>query len=179
MSWGTERIEGVEYASAVGGGRVNPDVEDGRYTLQTENPLLSRITIAIWPWIDGARAPMLDGRPIQSPFAQADAIFHRPGSYVANVSMARVPTIVGHSGFATTDVPFVAMFLAVLLAVRRFLDAPTLPGGALVGALVGFATATKFTTLVFLPPVLVAIAALTTGSSAASGPACCDVGTPP
>ncbi|MEQ1899088.1 MAG: glycosyltransferase family 39 protein [Vicinamibacterales bacterium] len=79
---------------------------------------------------------------------------------LASAAVATLPPIVAHSGFATTDVAFVAAFLLVLVALRRCLRTPSTFSAALTGAALGVAVATKFTTLVFLPPAAVAILAL-------------------
>jgi hypothetical protein len=167
----------------------------GRYTYQTENPPLSRVTIAVWPWLAGARVPEADGGLVLSPFAAGDGIFHRNTDYIRNVTQARlgtlpwywacialtwviaggrrdplvaaiaaaavatVPVIVGHAGYATTDIPFVAAFLAAVVTCRRFLERPEWTSAAWLGLAMGAAIATKFTTLMFLPPVALAIVA--------------------
>jgi hypothetical protein len=76
---------------------------------------------------------------------------------LASASVATLPTFVTHAGFATTDVAFVAAFLLVLVALRRCLRAPSMFSAALAGVAIGIAVATKFTTLVFLPPAAAAI----------------------
>jgi hypothetical protein len=167
----------------------------GRYTYQTENPPLSRLTIAVWPWLAGARVPEVNGALVLSPFAAGDGIFQRNPNSIRNVTQARVgtlpwywacialtwvlaggrrdplvaaaaatavatvPPIVGHAGYATTDIPFVAVFLAVLLAWRRFLERPEWTRAVWVGLALGAAIATKFSSLMFLPPVVMAISA--------------------
>lgn len=167
--------------------------QDGRYTFQTENPLLSRLTIALWPWLAGATLHD-PGAPItQGPVAAADRVFHRSSDHVRNTTQARVgnlpwfwaclfltwmlaggrnapleaalatsavataPLIVGHAGFATTDVPFVTAFLAALVGLRRLLFRPDVAGALWFGVAMGAAVATKFSTLVFLPPVAAAL----------------------
>jgi len=79
---------------------------------------------------------------------------------LAAASVATLPPVVAHAGFATTDVAFVAAFLLVLVALRRCLLTPSTLAAALAGAAVGIAVATKFTTLVFLPPAVVAVLAV-------------------
>jgi hypothetical protein len=79
---------------------------------------------------------------------------------LASATVATLPPIVAHSGFATTDVAFVATFLLVLVALRRCLLTPSTLSAALAGAALGVAMATKFTTLVFLPSAVVAILAV-------------------
>jgi 4-amino-4-deoxy-L-arabinose transferase-like glycosyltransferase len=79
---------------------------------------------------------------------------------LASASVATLPPVVAHAGFATTDVAFVAAFLLVLVVLRRCLLTPSTLSAALAGAAVGIAVATKFTTLIFLPPAVVAILAV-------------------
>lgn len=166
-------------------------LERGRYAYQTENPPLSRIALAVVPFLDGARFPDAEeGRG--SAFTAAD-IFYRSASYVRNVTEARIANlfvfwicvaltwalaggrrdpwvamlaggsfaalapVVAHAGLATTDVSFVAAFLLVLVALRACLDTPTWITAAALGAALGVAVATKFSTLVFLPPVVAAL----------------------
>lgn len=78
---------------------------------------------------------------------------------LAATAVATMAPIVGHAGYATTDSPFVAVFLAVLVAWRRFVERPNWRGAAWLGLVTGFAIATKYSTLLFLPPVAIAIAA--------------------
>ena len=177
---GTHVVAGLEW------------LQDGRYTIQTENPPLSRIPLAIIPYLRGAHLPPPERRLGGQTFI-VDTVFFRSPDYIRNVTEARVvtlvffwaciaftwllaggrsdrwtallaaasvatlPPIVGHSGLATTDVAFVASFLLVLLALRRLLTNPS-PGAAVIaGASLGFAVATKFSTLVLLPPVVAAV----------------------
>lgn len=66
-------------------------LQDGRYTSQTENPPLSRIVLAIVPYLNGARfAPPEPGR--NGAFAAA-AIFDRSPSAVRNVTEGRVANL--------------------------------------------------------------------------------------
>lgn len=168
-------------------------LQDGRYTFQTENPPLSRVVLAIIPYVNGARLPPSDRRE-QGGVAGAE-LFYRTPMYVRNVTEARLgnllffwacvaltwilaggrsdvwvaflssaavatlPPVVAHAGFATTDVAFVAAFLLALVALRRILMRPTLGSAALGGLALGVAVATKFSTLVFLPPAAAAIVA--------------------
>lgn len=174
---------------------------DHRYTYQTENPPLSRVTIALGPWLAGARVPEVGGQLQYSAHAAADAIFHDAPDYVRRVTSARIgnlpwfwacialtwmvaggrrnprvaalaaasvatmPALVGHAGFATTDVPFVAIVLLVLVALRQVLRAPSHGMALWFGAVLGLAVATKFSTLPFVPPVVLAAAAASTWDS--------------
>jgi hypothetical protein len=166
-------------------------LQDGRYTLQTENPPLSRVVLAVVPYLNGARLQPSDRR--SSGTRVGADLFYRTPDYVRNVTEARLgnlpffwacvaltwvlaggrsdpwvaflasaavatlPPIVAHSGLATTDVAFVASVLFSLVALRRFLNQPALSAAALLGTAVGVAVATKFSSLVFLPPVAAAV----------------------
>jgi hypothetical protein len=120
---------------------------------QTENPPLSRIPLALIPYLSGKRIKDDDSAAL----ASGAEIFYGSGDYIGNVTKARVanlfffwvilvmtwvlsggrhnpttaiiattiaatlPSIVAHSGLATTDVPFVAAFL---FAVWRWKAVP-------------------------------------------------------
>lgn len=167
-------------------------LQNRQYTFQTENPPLSRVPLALIPFLNGARMPPTERRASGAGFA-ADAVFYRSPDYVRNVTEGRVanlflfwccvtltwmlaggrsdpavaflaaaavatlPPIVAHSGFATTDIPFVASFLLALVALRHLLRAPSLGSAALAGVGLGIAVATKFSTIVFLPPAVAAV----------------------
>jgi len=156
-------------------------LQDGGYTFQTENPPMSRVVLAVVPYLRGMRLPPPDRR--QRGFASD--LFYATPNYVANVTAGRVanvaffwtvvaltwvlaggrkdpwvallasaavatlPAIVAHSGFATTDIAFVASLLLVLLAMRSMVGQPIFWRAAFVGLCMGLATATKFTTLIF------------------------------
>jgi 4-amino-4-deoxy-L-arabinose transferase-like glycosyltransferase len=165
--------------------------QDRRYTYQTENPPLSRMVLAVIPYLEGARLPPATQRP-QGPTAAAEIFYRTPqyvrhvtegrlgnllffwacvaltwllaggaadpwASFLGSAAVATLPPIVAHAGLATTDVPFVASFLLALLALRRLMARPTLRTAALAGVALGLAVATKFSTLVFLPPAVIAI----------------------
>lgn len=168
-------------------------LEIGHYTLQTENPPLSRVPFAIIPFLRGARVPSANEDGTRPPNA---SIYYRTDDYRRNVTEGRVanvlfflavlaltwvlgggrsdpvvaylataivatlPPLVAHSGFATTDIPFVAAFLLALVAWRRLLDRPSALNGVWFGGAIGIAVATKFSTLPFFPPVALVIAAM-------------------
>jgi 4-amino-4-deoxy-L-arabinose transferase-like glycosyltransferase len=77
---------------------------------------------------------------------------------VAVALTATLPPLIAHGALATTDVAFVAMFLLASLGLARWFDAPTPAGAVAVGAAVGLALLTKFSTLVFFPVAVVAFA---------------------
>jgi Dolichyl-phosphate-mannose-protein mannosyltransferase len=61
-----------------------------RYTFQTENPPLSRVPLAILPYVTGTR---LSETLTASPGAMAAALFYGSGNYVTNVIKARVANL--------------------------------------------------------------------------------------
>jgi 4-amino-4-deoxy-L-arabinose transferase-like glycosyltransferase len=67
---------------------------------------------------------------------------------------------VAHAGLATVDVAFVAVFLLVLLALRRVLAHPSMSSACALGVAVGLAIATKFSIFILLPPVAAMTAAV-------------------
>src|SRR3954469_6923587 len=160
-----------------------------RYTRQTENPPLSRVPLALVPFLSGMR--LVD--PNAPALAGALPLLYDRGDYITNVTKARignlplfwlvvlmtwvlsggrrnprvaalasclvatVPGIVAHSGFATTDVPFVAAFLLALWRWKALLITPSRANAMWVGLTVGVALATKFSTIPFLPPAAAAL----------------------
>ncbi len=165
--------------------------QDGRYTIQTENPPLARVVLALWPFLNGARLQsqdspsffesVLEGPFYRTPDYRGNLAEGRLGNLfffwvcvaltwmlaggrsdpwvatLAAAGVATLPAIVAHSGIATTDVGFVASALLALVALRRWLTKPSLASAAAGGAAFGIAVATKFSTLVFLPPAVLAL----------------------
>ena len=116
-----------------------------RYTAQTENPPLSRIPLAVIPYLSGMRITNEVG-PLQT----GVNLLYGSGDYLGNVTRARLanllffwltllltwtlsggraqptvaalatclvatlPSVVAHSGLATTDMPFVVGFLLAI-----------------------------------------------------------------
>jgi 4-amino-4-deoxy-L-arabinose transferase-like glycosyltransferase len=72
---------------------------------------------------------------------------------------ATLPPLVAHGALATTDVPFLGMFLLATLALRRWFDRPTPARAAWLGVAVAAAVLTKFTALAFFPVLVVALLA--------------------
>jgi hypothetical protein len=70
---------------------------------------------------------------------------------------ATLPSLVAHGALATTDVPFLAMFLLLLLALRRWLERASRARAAWLGAALAGAMLAKFTTLAFFPVTLLAL----------------------
>src|SRR4051812_40331645 len=61
-----------------------------RYTLQTENPPLSRVPLAIVPYLSGTR---LDENGAPGIGAATGALFYDSGDYATNVAKARVANL--------------------------------------------------------------------------------------
>lgn len=70
------------------------------------------------------------------------------------------PTILAHSGLATTDIPLTAMFCWSLYAFTLWLRQPDWKTATLFGVSSGLSLATKFSTVVFLPTCGAAIIVL-------------------
>lgn len=153
-----------------------------------ENPPVSRVAVAVGPYLAGHRLPpeglaprrgvevLYDGdyqhnlalaRRGVLPFFLLAAFLawywaSRLGGpwagLLATASLATLPPVLGHAGLATTDVPFMAMFAWAILALTRWLDTPSAGRAVHLGLAIGAALATKFSTLLFFPPAFVALA---------------------
>lgn len=110
-------------------------------------PFFLLMSLLVWLWTDqlaGTRAALL-----------------------ATLATVSLPPLLGHAALATTDIPFVAMFLLALWSFVSWLDSPTLSRALLLGLALGLATATKFSTLIFFPPSALIILVATRGSDTA------------
>jgi 4-amino-4-deoxy-L-arabinose transferase-like glycosyltransferase len=76
------------------------------------------------------------------------------------ILLTTLPPVLAHSGVATTDMAFTAMFVTVLFAFSLWLEKPTLLRSHLLGISLGLACLAKFSALAFLPLSLTAIAVL-------------------
>jgi 4-amino-4-deoxy-L-arabinose transferase-like glycosyltransferase len=174
-------------------------LQQGSYTLWTENPPLARVVVAAVPYMAGARLPpprtSSDGAPIHvSSWNLGTDVLYREGAYLRNLAQARagtavfflltvlltwllaarsagpmagalaavmvatLPPMLAHSGLATTDVGFVAMFLLAVWTFVRWLERPSLQRSAVLGGAVALVVLTKFTALLFFPITAVALA---------------------
>ncbi|HET6372931.1 MAG TPA: glycosyltransferase family 39 protein [Candidatus Polarisedimenticolia bacterium] len=173
-------------------------LQDGTYTLWTENPPLARVAVALGPYLSGARLP-LEGRgksEIEADglvsYALGNGVLYDHGSYRRQLALARLgalpffllaaavlwcwlarlgalsafmgvaacctlPAVLAHSGLATTDMPFAAVFLLFMWRLVRWLEEPTVPRAILLGGCLGLAVATKFTAIAFIPPASLAV----------------------
>lgn len=60
-----------------------------RYTIQTENPPLSRIPFALIPYLSGMRINPTDSRALSA----GVNMLYRSGGYIGNVTKARLPNL--------------------------------------------------------------------------------------
>jgi hypothetical protein len=78
----------------------------------------------------------------------------------AVVLAASYPPLVGHAGLATTDVPFVAAFLAAVIAVRRYRAHRSSMRLILLSMSLGLLICTKFSAIVLFPAAVLAMGGL-------------------
>jgi 4-amino-4-deoxy-L-arabinose transferase-like glycosyltransferase len=100
-------------------------------------PFFAVLLVVVWAW----------GRRSGSPAT----------AFMAVAMVATLPSVVAHSALATTDIVFTAAFVAVTYALVRWLERPAWREAASLGIALGLAIATKFSTLIFFPPVALAI----------------------
>jgi Dolichyl-phosphate-mannose-protein mannosyltransferase len=155
--------------------------QKGTYTLEAKHTPLARISVALGPYLAGARwtnprswteaAPVLSangsywrnltlGRMGVLPyfviatlvvFFWTRRLLGAPAGLIAAAVFTQLPTVLTHSSVATTDLPLTAMLCWALYAFTRWLEQPSPKTGALFGVASGLALATKLSTLVFLP----------------------------
>jgi len=77
--------------------------------------------------------------------------------FLGITAFCTLPAILAHSGLATTDIAFVAVFMLFTWRLVRWLEKPTPLQAVLVGLCIGLAVATKFTSLVFIPAASLAL----------------------
>ena len=170
----------------------------GSLRLNTENPPLARVAIALGPFLAGGRLPeaaVWDPRgPNPGPIPMGNQVLYRDDHYVRNLTLARigilpsfwllsavvwlwaggrqdplrgaiavsavvtVPSVLAHAGFATTDMPFVAMFSAALYGLRCVLDEYRTGTVLAFAGLLGLSILTKFSTLIFFGPACLGLA---------------------
>jgi hypothetical protein len=80
----------------------------------------------------------------------------------AAVALAGMPPVLAHASVATTDVAFVAAFLFAVWAMLRWREEPSVGRTGVLGLAVGLSLLCKFTTLLFLPAVVLAVALAST-----------------
>lgn len=165
-------------------------LQSGEYTIQTENPPLSRLPTGIGPFLDGARIDVAPSLPV---FTLGNQVLYSEEGFLAQrltsarlgvlpffilsaaiiwlwlaqtsglsaalgvFSFATLPMVLAHSGLATTDIAFVALFLLAAYALRLWVESPNLRTSLLMGFAVGAAITTKFTAIPFLVPTGIAL----------------------
>ena len=178
-------------------------LQDGSYIMWTENPPLARATVALGPYLDGARLPapeepsaLRTKEGIERNCGMAGGLggylLYETNGYLRTLSLARagtlpffllaavviwlwlgrdrplagflgitafctLPAILAHSGLATTDIAFVAVFLLFTWRLVRWLERSSLLQAVVLGLSIGLAVATKFTSLVFIPAASLAL----------------------
>ena len=166
--------------------------EKGTYTLEPKHTPLARISVALGPYLAGVRGtgatvwsetyPILSengrywrnlilGRMGVLPylilatvlvFLWTKRLYGTAAALLATAVFTQLPVILAHSSFATTDVPFMAMFGWSLYAFTRWLREPSLRRAVEFGVAAGLAVSTKVSTVVYLPacgiPIVLAYA---------------------
>lgn len=90
------------------------------------------------------------------------------GAYTAlaaTVFLTTLPPILAHSGFATTDMPFTALFTASVYTFSQWLEKGGRVWSAILGVVVGLTILSKFSVFLFLPMCGIAIVAVRWGLS--------------
>jgi hypothetical protein len=90
-------------------------------------------------------------------FLWTKRLFGAPAGLIAAAVFTLMPTVLAHSGLATTDMPFTALFCWALYSFTLWLRAPDWRTSAQFGIAAGLALSAKFSTLVFLPACATAI----------------------
>lgn len=93
-------------------------------------------------------------------FLWAKRLFGAPTGLLAAAIFTLLPTVLAHSGLATTDIPFTALFCWALYAFTLWLREPGWRTAAQFGIAAGLALSAKFSTIVFLPACTAAIFAM-------------------
>ncbi|HZD30099.1 MAG TPA: glycosyltransferase family 39 protein [Candidatus Angelobacter sp.] len=87
-------------------------------------------------------------------------LYGAPAGLAAAFTFTFLPTVLAHSGVATTDIPFTAMFCWSLYAFTLWLSKPGQWTAAQFGVAAGLALCAKISTLAFLPTCGAAILVL-------------------
>ena len=84
-------------------------------------------------------------------------IFDDVTALVATGLFTTLPTVLAHSGLATTDIALTAFYVAFLVVFTHWLERPTLLRSLLVGLTAALAILSKLSALLFLPTAAVAL----------------------
>jgi hypothetical protein len=142
------------------------------------NPPLARIAVGVGPYLAGVRDTRLRDVLYDGPGYEANLVAARRGTLpflvlvigltfwlgrrlfdervglLAAAAVSSVPAVLGHAGLATTDVAAAATFLLALLALLRWLEAPTRGRAAALGVALGLAFVTKMSVMTLAPAAL-------------------------
>ena len=110
--------------------------------------LLARAGILPFFWL-GTLVVFLWGRDLAGPL----------GAVLAVLVFTSLPPVLAHAGLATTDMALTATLMAALYTFLRWLDRPTVARAALFGCALAATVLSKFSSLAFLPAMVIAIAA--------------------
>jgi hypothetical protein len=164
--------------------------EKGVYRIETKHTPLARISVALGPYLAGVRGtgatnwretfPILSanghywrnltlGRIGVLPyfvvatvvvFFWTKRLFGAPTGLLAAALFTQLPTILAHSGLATTDIALTAMFCWALYAFTVWLREPNLRTAAQFGVAAGLSICAKLSSLVFFPACAAPILAM-------------------
>lgn len=155
-------------------------LDKGTYTYEPQHPPLTRIAVALGPYLDGTRS---QGK--ESIWAEGNAILYA-NDYERTLSLARtgnliffvlaslavliiawrlyspavalaslfiftmMPSILGNSGVATTDLGVTAFFAPAIIAFAYWFRKPTPARSILLGLLLALSIFSKFSAILFL-----------------------------
>ncbi len=165
-------------------------LQEGVYRLETKHTPLARISVALLPYLAGVRGTgatnwyytygifSANGHYWRNltlarigvlpyfvlatvvVFLWTKRLFGATAGLLAAAVFTMLPTVLAHSGLATTDIPFTAMFCWALYAFTLWLREPRMRTAVHFGIASGLALCTKFSAVVFLPACGTAIFAL-------------------
>jgi hypothetical protein len=87
----------------------------------------------------------------------ASALFGEMTALVSLLLFTTTPTVLAHTGVATTDMPLVGTFLLALSVFVWALERPSIPRGVAFGLASALAVLSKFSAVLFLPACCTAI----------------------
>jgi 4-amino-4-deoxy-L-arabinose transferase-like glycosyltransferase len=158
-------------------------LDHGTYRLEPQHPPLTRVMVALGPYLAGARSDSIlygrnaDGKyDLRLALARAgnlpffwlacwmvflwgSRILGPAGGVVAVLMFTMIPTTLAHAGLATTDMGVTACFTAAVYASFQLAERPGLKSAIWLGAALGLMVLSKFSALVFYPAAIVAVIA--------------------
>ncbi len=158
--------------------------EEGIYSYDLEHPPLARFAVGVLPYLSGVRVPS-DGPPrewyvlkraedywqaltlarignsvflvilLLYVFRWSSLLYGRAAGLVAAFLVAGSPTVIAHSSVATIDLSITATLVAASYHAYRWFEAPSLSRALVTGLVSGLALIAKFSTVGFLPPIMI------------------------